>query len=97
MITLGDDWEVWEEKGRGGADVRTWSGSKWRGVGWRDEIYIGQGYRYALRDQDAFCLHIARQPAGKQENYRGRRGMWWGYNTTGVGGGWDGVGVMSMF
>ena len=23
--------------------------------------------------------------------YRGRRGMWWGYNTTGVGGGWDGV------
>ena len=24
-------------------------------------------------------------------NYRGRRGMWWGYNTTGVGGGWDGV------
>ena len=24
-------------------------------------------------------------------NYRGRRGMWWGYNTTGVEGGWDGV------
>ena len=23
--------------------------------------------------------------------YRGRRGMWWGYNTTGVGGGWGGV------
>ena len=32
-----------------------------------------------------------RQPAGKEMNYRGRRGMWWGYNTTGVGGGWDGV------
>ena len=32
-----------------------------------------------------------RQPAGKKANYRGRRGMWWGYNTTGVGGGWDGV------
>ena len=24
-------------------------------------------------------------------DYRGRRGMWWGYNATGVGGGWDGV------
>ena len=37
-----------------------------------------------------------RQPAGKEVNYRGRRGMWWGYNTTGVGG--DGMvwWVMSM-
>ena len=32
-----------------------------------------------------------RQPAGKKANYRGGRGMWWGYSTTGVGGGWDGV------
>ena len=61
-----------------------------------EDIYIGQGYRYALRDQDTFCLVIRDSLQGKKR-------------TTGVGGGcgggiilqgWEGDGmvwwVMSM-
>ena len=38
-------------------------------VKWVEEevIYIGQGYRYALRDQDAFCLVIQDSLQGKSE------------------------------
>ena len=43
-----------------------------------NDIYIGQGYRYALRGPRRLLPCIAGQPAGKQENYRGRRGMWRG-------------------
>ena len=32
-----------------------------------EDIYIGQGYRYALRDQDAFCLVIQDSLQGKSE------------------------------
>jgi hypothetical protein len=35
---------------------------------------FSQGYRYALRDQDTFCLAV-RQPAVK--NYRGRKYVQW--------------------
>jgi hypothetical protein len=40
----------------------------------RRSSIFGQGYRYALRDQDAFCLTV-RQPAVK--NYRGRKYVQW--------------------
>ena len=32
-----------------------------------EDIYIGQGYRYALWDQDAFCLVIQDSLQGKSE------------------------------
>ena len=31
-----------------------------------EDIYIGQGYRYALQDQDAFCLVIQDSLQGKK-------------------------------
>ena len=32
-----------------------------------EDIYIGQGYRYTLRDQDTFCLVIQDSLQGKSE------------------------------
>ena len=52
-------------------------------------IHIGQGYRYALRDQDAFCLAMQGSLQGNKRTtgvggecggggiLRGRRGMGW--------------------
>jgi len=37
-----------------------------------DEIYFGQGYRYTLRDQDAFCL-VQCKAACSENDYRGRK------------------------
>ena len=39
----------------------------WVGQEEEEVIYIGQGYRYALRDQDTFCLVIQDSLQGKSE------------------------------